>query len=64
MNDLAKDIVKHYDKIKQDNVKNFKTPGYPGWNLCKNEGKIIELDEYRILVGKLIYYTTKISLDW
>lgn len=37
------------------------TPGYPGKMLRKNDGETIMLKEYRSIVGKIMYYTTKIG---
>jgi hypothetical protein len=37
------------------------TPGYPGTTLCKNTGATTNLEEYRSIVGKLMYYMTKIA---
>jgi hypothetical protein len=37
------------------------TPGLPGKTLTKHLGEPIKLDDYRSLVGKIMYYTTKIA---
>jgi hypothetical protein len=36
-------------------------PATPGKCLRKNEGSIVMLEEYRPLVGKIMYYTTKLA---
>jgi hypothetical protein len=37
------------------------TPGTPGKTLKKNEGTMVDLDAYRSIVGKIMYYATKIA---
>ena len=61
MNDKAEEIVKSYEKITGKAPKVYDTPGAPGEVLTKNEKEIIMLDEYRSMIGKLMFYTTKIA---
>jgi hypothetical protein len=37
------------------------TPGLPGKTLTKHLGEPIKLDDYRSLVGEIMFYTTKIA---
>jgi hypothetical protein len=39
-------------------AKAYATPGNPGKTLRKNERAMIELDAYRSIVGKIMYYAT------
>jgi len=39
------------------------TPGIPGSVLKTNEGGTIKDEPYRTLVGKLMFYTTKVGLE-
>jgi hypothetical protein len=42
-------------------AKEYATPGTPGKTLRKNEGNMVDLDAYRSIVGKIMYYATKIA---
>jgi hypothetical protein len=39
----------------------YDTPGAPGTVLEKNEGKMVNIEGYRSLIGKLLFYGTKIA---
>jgi hypothetical protein len=63
MEDKAKEIIKSYEEFTGKSPKVQNTPGTPGTVLTKNEGEPINLDEYRSLIGKLLFYGTKIGPD-
>ena len=56
------DIVNHYERYIKDNVKAFETPGKPHEYLDKHMGEPVDIDEYRSLVGKMMFFTTKLGL--
>jgi len=62
MRDMAKLIVEYYEKI-QGQVIMSPTPAHPGttFTKAKDEDKMINIEEYRSLVGKILYYSTKIA---
>ena len=39
------------------------TSGYPNQVLQKNEGEIVDIENYRSLVGKLLFYIVKVEPD-
>jgi hypothetical protein len=63
MDDMAKGIITDYSKYTGKSAKGAKTPGYP--NVCLTKGaeddEVLNLEHYRSLVGKIMYYVTKIS---
>ena len=59
----AKEIISYYEKVTKSLAKIAGTPGYQNTVLSKNENEIDMLDEYRALVGKLLFYTIKIGPD-
>ena len=61
MDDKANDIVEAFETVKGSSVKTFKTPGKPGQLLEKNEGQAIKHNEYRSILGKLMFYVTKVA---
>ena len=61
MDDKAEEIVKEYEKVIGETPKIYKTPGKPGEILRKNEGEPVSLDEYRSILGKIMFYMTKIG---
>ena len=42
-------------------LKEQPTPGYPGKILAKHDGEPVDLDAYRSIVGKLLYFMTKVA---
>jgi hypothetical protein len=60
---MIEEVVKSFTEAKGKSPKKSSTPGYPGKYLQKNEGDTIDLDPYRSIVGKIIYYMTKIGPD-
>ena len=61
MNQFALSIIKDYETFIQNKVKLSEVPASPGKYLLKNKGQIYQLEEYRSLIGKILYYTNKIS---
>ena len=55
-------IVNHYERYTKDKVKPFETPGKPHEYLDKHMGEPLDIDEYRSLVGKMMFFTTKLGL--
>jgi hypothetical protein len=50
-------------KSRGKKAKVYATPGTPGKTLRKNEGAMIDLDAYRSIVAKIMYYATKIASE-
>jgi transposase InsO family protein len=61
MPQLINEIVKLYENTSGKPAKNFSTPGAPGKTLMKHQGEPKDLDQYRSLVGKIMYLTTKLA---
>ena len=62
MEKKANDIVKFFEDVTGEDVTTYETPGIPGSVLKKNEGQTLNVEAYRTLVGKLMFYTTKVGL--
>ena len=62
MDDMAIKIVKEYEKLMGNTVKEWATPGYPSFKLMKptNESEIVDEKNYRSMVGKVMYYVNKV----
>jgi hypothetical protein len=63
MKKLEDEIVQTYEKIIGREVKTYETPGYPNKYLSKNEGPTVNMTDYRSMVGKIMYLTTKLAPD-
>ena len=63
MDKNAKEIVSYYEKVRRKEAKLAATPGYQNTVWSKNDGETELLDEYRSLVGKLLFYTIKVGPD-
>jgi len=63
MDKMIEDIRIKFKAAVGRDAKQASTPGFPGQMLTKNKGDVIMLDEYRSLVGKIMYYATKIGPD-
>jgi len=61
MDGMANEIVEKYKKVTGRYPVGSNTPGIPGKSLAKNQGETIMLEDYRSIVGKVMYYTTKIA---
>ena len=59
----AEKFIETYEKIFEKNVKEANTPGFPGKCLRKNQGEPVMLDEYRSLVGQIMFYMVKVGPD-
>jgi hypothetical protein len=57
---MVKEICEKYQQATGKRAKNFSTPGAPGKTLKKKKGKMKHIDSYRSIVGKIMYYATKI----
>ena len=61
MDNKAGEIVASYEKVTGKTPKNYSSPGAPGSVLTKNQGETVNRDDYRSIIGKLMFYTTKIG---
>jgi hypothetical protein len=60
---MIDEISEKFEKARGKKAKVYATPETPGKTLRKNEGAMIDIDAYRSIVGKIIYYATKIAPD-
>jgi hypothetical protein len=58
---MIKEIEEKFTESTGKAAKSAVTPGYPGTSLKKNDGETAKIDEYRSIVGKLMYFMTKIA---
>jgi hypothetical protein len=58
---MIEEISDKFEKVIGKKSKVYVTPGTPGKTLVKNTGPMVELDAYRSIVGKIMYYATKIA---
>ena len=58
---MEQEIQDAYKNHTNREAREFKTPGYPGKTLQKHEGEPQDIDEYRSIIGKLLYYMTKVT---
>ena len=63
MKDTAEAFVRKYEECTGKKAKLAATPGYPNQVLIKNEGETVDIDNYRSLVGKLLFYIVKVGPD-
>ncbi len=63
MKKLEDEIVQTYEKIIGREVKTYETPGVPNKYLSKNEGPTVNMTDYRSMVGKIMYLTSKLAPD-
>ena len=63
MDDMIGDIINGFQQAMGYPAKNAKTPAFQGTTLKKatDEDEIIKLEDYRSIVGKLLYFVTKIK---
>lgn len=54
------DIISSYENMKGE-CKIKKTPASPGTILQKNEGESVDIDGFRSMIGKIMFYATKVS---
>ena len=55
-------IIESYEQYIGKEAEVFSTPGTPNENLIKHEGDPMDIDEFRSLVGKFMFFTTNICL--
>ena len=55
------DIVKSYEEHIGAKVKVYESPGAPNSVLDKNDGEIMDIDKCRSLVGKIMFFITKVG---
>jgi hypothetical protein len=55
------EISEKFEQARGKKAKKCATPGTPGKTLKKNEGYMVDIDAYRSIVGKIMYYATKIA---
>jgi hypothetical protein len=58
---MIEDISEKFEKAREKPAKVYTTPGTSGKTLRKNEGTMVDLDAYRSIVGKIMYYATEIA---
>jgi hypothetical protein len=58
---MIEEISDKFEKVIGKKAKVYATPGTTGKTLVKNTGPMVELDAYRSIVGKIMYYATKIA---
>ena len=61
MDDKAKEVIRSYEQATGLTPRIQKTPGKPGEVLTKHEGTPHKHADYRSVLGKLMFYVTKIS---
>ncbi len=61
MEKMEEAIIQDYEKTTGETVKKWNTPGTPGKVLCKSEGAPVKIEAYRSIVGKALYYMTKVA---
>ena len=61
MDDKAKEIVQAFEKARGHIPKKYSTPGKPSEVLKANVGEIVMHKEYRSILGKVMFYTTKVA---
>ena len=60
MSKYRDDIIKDFEGITGKRVKPAPTPGYPGTSLVKNADEETKKEEFRKLLGKLMWYCKKL----
>jgi len=58
---IVEDIEEVYQRATGKKAKHYDTPGWPGKTLDKNTGEMVDIDNYRSLVGKLLYFSVKVA---
>jgi hypothetical protein len=57
-------VTRHHRVVRESKtrykLKKYSTPATPGTTLKKNDGEIIQESDYRSVVGKALYLTTKV----
>jgi hypothetical protein len=63
LKNMRDEIVRSYENFKGKEIKETTTPGFPRKHLVKYDGEPLNLDEYRSIVGKILYYAKKVAPD-
>ena len=64
MSDKAKEIVNTYlAATNKTTISKYKSSGKPGEILTKHNGEAIKHSEYRSILGKIMFYCTKVGLE-
>jgi hypothetical protein len=58
---MIDEISEKFEQARGKKDKEYATPGTPGKTLRKNEGNMVDIDAYRSIVVKIMYYITKIA---
>ena len=61
MEKKCKNIVKCYEDHVGSEVPVYNTPGKPHSVLSKNTGEVVDIEQYRSLVGKIMFFATKVG---
>lgn len=61
MQDKSYEIIKAYEDVKGEVKKTFKTPGKPHSVLNANKEEVVMHGKYRSILGKIMFYVTKIA---
>ena len=61
MEKMRNGIILDFEKATGKPVKLFTTPAYAGTTLLSYEGELVQLTEFRSILGKLLYYVNKIA---
>jgi hypothetical protein len=61
MQSMADEIVQKFQEVIGRLPILVSTPGAPGKCLSKNDGDVIMMEEYRSIIGKVMYYVSKIA---
>jgi hypothetical protein len=59
---MIDEISEKFEQARGKKAKEYATPGTPGKTLKKNKGNMVDIDAYRSIVGKIMYYATKIAV--
>jgi hypothetical protein len=58
---MMDEISEKFEQARGKRAKEYATPGTPGNTLRKNDGNTVDIYAYRSIVGKIMYYATKIA---
>jgi Reverse transcriptase (RNA-dependent DNA polymerase) len=58
---MIDEISEKFEQARGKKAKEYATPGTPGKTSKRNEGNIVDIDAYRSIVGKIMYYAIKIA---
>ena len=63
MDEIAKAFIEKSESSTGRTAKIVHTPGYLHKVLRKNDGEIVDIENYRSLVGKRLFYIVKVGPD-